>query len=265
MRTGQWEFHSGTNSVPMLMLKKATKDGSLCLRTVIDTRQRNKNTRKLASPLPDIDTILRNVALHKFRSLIDGNDAYEQIWVEPRDVPKTLFTTPDGTTISQVMQIGDCNASMTYQALMNHVFGPYIGVFMDVYLDDIVIYSNSIEDHVKHVKIVIDTLHKNSFYLSAHKLQFFTDELMILGHVIDQEGIRMDPAKVDKVTNWKIPMNKALLALFVGAVGYLASGCEGIRIPMVLLSKRAAASTTWQWSSTEQRAFEKVKGIVKKW
>ncbi len=265
LRTGRWEFHSGTNSVPMLMLRKATKDGLLRLRTVIDTRQRDKNTRKLASPLPDIDTILRNVASHKFRSLIDRKDAYEQIRVEPEDVRKTLFTAPGGTMISHVMQIGDCNAGATYQSLMNHIFGPFIGVFMDVYLDDIVIYSDTVEEHVKHVKTVIDTLREHKFYLSAHKLQFFTEALVILGHVIDGDGIRMDPAKVDKVRNWKIPTNKSLLTSFVGAVGYLASGCEGIRVPMALLSKRAAAGSSWQWTPSEQRAFDEVKDIVEKW
>ena len=90
--------------------------------------------------------------------MLDGKDAYEQIHVEPEHVPCTLFATPDGTMISHVMQIGDCNAGTTYQSLMNHIFSLYIGVFMDVYLDDIVIYSNSIEDHLKHVKIVVDTL-----------------------------------------------------------------------------------------------------------
>ena len=72
----------------MLMLKKPTKDGSLRLCTVLDTRQHNSNTRKLASPLPDIETILRNVALHPYRTLLDGKDAYEQIWVEPADIPE---------------------------------------------------------------------------------------------------------------------------------------------------------------------------------
>lgn len=179
------------------------KDGKLRLRTVVDTRQRNVNTRKLASPLPDIDTILRNVVAHPHRSLVDGKDAYEQIRVKPEDVPKTLFTTPDGTMISLVMQIGDCNAESTYQSLMNHIFSPYIGIFMDMYLDDIVVYSDTPEEHVKHVKTVIDTLKRNKFNLSEHKLQFFMKELAILGHIIDEEGIRMDPAKVDKVISWK--------------------------------------------------------------
>jgi hypothetical protein len=219
----------------------------------------------LASPLPDIETILRNVVSHKFRSLVDGKDAYEQIRVLPEDVHKTLFTTPDGTMISQVMQIGDCNAGATYQSLMNHIFASYIGVFMDVYLDDIVIYSDTADEHVRHVKIVIDTLRENTFFLSEHKLQFFKEKLYILGHVIDDDGIHLDPAKVDKVAKWKVPTNKALLASFIGAVGYLADGCEGIRIPMALLSKRASASSTWCWGPTEQRAFDEVKETVQKW
>lgn len=103
--TRRWEFRSGTNAVPMIMLKKPTKDGSLRLHTVLDTRQHNANTRKLASPLPDIETILRNVASHLYRTLLDRKDAYEQIWVKPTDVPRTLFTTADKTMVSYVMQI----------------------------------------------------------------------------------------------------------------------------------------------------------------
>ena len=99
----------------MLMLKKPSKDGTLRLQTVIDTREQNKNTQKLASPLPDIETILHNVVGHPYRTLLDGKDAYEAVRVTPGDVPKTLFTTPDGTMVSHVMQIGDCNAGATYQ------------------------------------------------------------------------------------------------------------------------------------------------------
>ena len=228
LRTGRWEFRSGRNAVPMLMLKKPSKDGILRLRTVCDTRERNKNSRRLASPLPDIETILRNVTSHKFRTLLDGKDAYEQIRVEPSDVDKTLFATPDGTMVSLVMQIGDCNASATYQSLMNHIFSDFIGVFMDVYLDDIVIYSDSPEEHVGHVKLVVDRLRDNKFFLSSHKLQFFKDELNILGHVIDADGIRMDPSKVDTIINWKTPTNKGLALSFIGSVGYLANGCMDV-------------------------------------
>ena len=133
---------------------------------------------------------------------------------------------------------------------------------MDVYLDDIVVYSHAPEEHVRHVKLVIDTLRKHKFYLSEHKLQFFKDELRILGHVIDKDGIRMDPDKVDKIVNWKTPTNKDLLAGFIGAVGYLTPGCEGIRIPLGHLHKLAAPNNPWRWSFTEQRAFDLVKQLV---
>ncbi len=250
----------------MLMLKKPPQpDGKLHLRTVIDSRERNANTRKLASPLPEIDAILRNVASHKYRSLIDGKDAYEQIRVIPEHVDRTLFTTPDGSMVSHVMQLGDCNGGATYQALMNYLFAEFIGVFMDVYLDDVVVYSDTAEDHVKHVKIVIDILKREKLFLSDHKLHFFVDHVKTLGHIIDDAGIAMDPEKVDKVSAWKTPTNRGLLMGFLGAVGYLAPGCGGIRIPMGLLAKLTGSNCPWRWSHTEQRTFEEVKDIVQKW
>lgn len=265
LASGRWEYRSGRNAVPMMMLYKPSKDGEVRLRTVCDTRERNKNSRRLSSPLPDIEAILRNITSHKFRSLLDGKDAYEQIRIEPSDVEKSLFATPDGTMVSLVMQIGDCNASATYQSIMCHIFSEYLGIFMDVYLDDICIYSDTLEDHIRHVKLVVDRLRVNKFYLSSHKLQFLLDELKVLGHVIDAEGIRMDPAKVTQVTNWKVPTNKGLVSSFTGSVGYLAPGCKGIRIPMQILSKVAAPSTVWRWTELEQRAFDEVKSIVNEW
>ena len=137
---------------------------------------------------------------------------------------------------SLVMQIGDCNAPATYQTLMNHIFAAYIGVFMDVYLDDIIIYSYTVEEHVKHIRTVFRILRENKFYLSADKMQLFAQEINILGHIIDEHGIRMDPHKVDSVAKWKVPTNRALLQSFLGAVGFLAPDCFGIRIPMGVLT-----------------------------
>nr|VWO95354.1 Uncharacterized protein [Ganoderma boninense] len=226
LESGRWKLASGTNASPMLMIPKpAREDGILRLRTVVDKRQQNANTQKLTAPLPDIDGILRNVVKHKYRSLIDGKDAYEQIRVVPEHVPRTLFTTPDGTMVSLVLQQGDINGPAMYQAVMNHIFAPYIGVFMDVYLDDIVIYSDTIEEHMKHVRLMFDVLRRQKFFLGADKMNFFASKLKILGHVIDEKGIAMDPHKVDSVVNWKVPTNKSLLSSFLGAVGFLAPDC----------------------------------------
>ena len=263
LETGRWRTATGHNVIPLLMIPKvsATSDKP-GLRTVFDKREQNTNAYKLASPLPDIEEILCEVSKHKFRSLIDGKDAYEQIRVVPEHVSRTLFTTPDGTMESLVMQQGDCNVGATYQMLMNHIFAPYIGVFMYVYLDDIIIFSDSVEEHIEHIKTIFEVLRREKLYLGPNKMQFFAEELKILGHVIDAKGIRMDPHKVDKVTNWKTPTNKDLLRSFIGAVGFLAPDCKGIRIPMGQLSSLTAELRPWRWDATAQRSFDEVKRIV---
>ena len=105
-------------------------------------------------------------------------------------------------------------------------------------------------------------LRKEKLYLGPNKMQFFAEELKILGHVIDDKGISMDPHKVDKVLNWKAPTNKDLLRSFIGAIGFLTPDCKGIQIPMGHLSGLMAENRPWRWDDTAQRAFDKVKKIV---
>lgn len=265
VRSGCWRLTSSGNTVPMLFIPKPKKDGKPAeLRTVVDLRERNKNTHKLTSPLPNMDGMLRRAASHKFRSLMDGKSAYEQICIIPEHVDRTMVTTPDGNMLSEVIQIGDCNAPATYQALMNHIFSPYIGRFMDIYLDDIIIYSDTLKDHVKHVKLVIDILKREKLYLSKSKLHFIQKELKVLGRVIDDEGICMDPDKVDSesVIAWKVPTNRDLLRGFLGSVGYLADDVPGVRVPMGVLSALTGDTVPFRWMYMEQRAFEDVKRLV---
>ena len=196
--TDRWEMTNTRNAVPMMYIAKPGKDGEPAkLRTVIDLHARNDNMKKMASPLPDIDGIMRRVASKKYRSLLDLKDAYEQVRIEPDDIWKTAFAMPNGKMVSHVLQQGDANAPATYQTLMNYIFSPYIGKFLDVYLDDIVIYSDSLEDHIKHVMLVLQILTKEQFYLSESKLNFLCNKVKILGRVVDDEGIQMDPHKVD--------------------------------------------------------------------
>jgi hypothetical protein len=229
LRTGRWRVTTSGNTVPMLLIPKPrVPGGPLLLRTVVDLRARNDNTFKQTSPLPDPEGILRRAAAHPFRSLMDGKDAYEQIRIDSDHVDRTAVTTPDGNMVSLVVQIGDCNAPATYQALMNHIFSGYIGRFMDIYLDDIVVYSDTLEDHIKSVKLIIDILAKEKLYLSKNKLHFLKSELKILGRIVSHGGIRMDPDKVDTVVNWKTPTNRDLLRGFLGSVGYLADDIPGV-------------------------------------
>jgi hypothetical protein len=160
--------------------------------------------------------ILNRVSRRKYWCLIDLKDADEQIRIVPEHVPRSLFNTPDGTMVSKVLQMGDCNAPATYQSPMNHIFGSYIGIFLDVYLDDICVCSDTAEDHVKHLQLVIDILRREKLYISKEKLHLFVPELKLLGHIIDSGGIRMNPDKVDSILKWKVPTNRDLLRGFLG-------------------------------------------------
>lgn len=130
--------------------------------------------------------------------------------------------------VSNVIQIGDCNAPATYQALMNHLFSPYIGRFLDIYLDDIIIYSDTLEDHIQHVKLVLDILAREKLYLSEKKLQFLCSKMKVLGRIIDDDGICMDPDKVNALLRWKTLTNWDLLRGFLGAAGYLADDIDRV-------------------------------------
>ena len=95
-----------------------------------------------------MDGILRRVSRAKYRSVIDLQNAFEQIRIDPRDVENSAMATPDGPMLSEVLQQGDCNAPATFQTVMSDLFAPYLGRFVDIYLDDVMVYSDNLEDHV---------------------------------------------------------------------------------------------------------------------
>ncbi|KAJ3499954.1 hypothetical protein NMY22_g19429 [Coprinellus aureogranulatus] len=263
VRTGRWVPCTSFNTFPMLCIPKPGKKGEPPkLRTVCDLRERNANTRKLTCPLPDMESILRRVAKAKYRSIVDGKDAYEQIRIEPEDVKYSAMATPDGPMLSRVMQQGDCNAVATFQTIMTSLFSPWLGKWVDVYLDDIVIYSSTLEEHIQHCKQVIDILKREKFFLNRDKLQLCCKEMRILGRVVDDQGIRMDPEKVDALVRWKTPTNRELLRGFLGAASYLADDIAKVRVPMGILFNLTSDKVPFRWDFTHQRAFEEVKRLA---
>ena len=133
---------------------------------------------------------------------------------------------------------------------------------MDVYLDDVIIYSDTLEDHIKHVKLVIDVLTCEKLYLSEKKLHFLCPELQILGQIISDEGIQMDPYKVNCILNWKTPTNRDLLHLFLVSMGYLGDDIPNVRIPMGILHGLTGDTVPFRWGFTEQHTFKDVKTLV---
>ena len=112
--------------------------------------------------------------------MLDMKTAYEQIRIIPENVPQTIAMTPDRNMVSHVVQQSDCNAPAMHQALMNHLFSACIGRIMDIYLNDITIYSDNLDDHIKHVKLVLDILKRRKLYLSRSNLHFMPPEMKFL-------------------------------------------------------------------------------------
>jgi len=194
--------------------------------------------------------------------MIDSQDAYKQICIVLEHVSQLAVTMPDGNMVSLVVQQGDCNTPATYQALMNHIFGEHIGIFMDVYLNDIIIYSDTLEKHVWHVKIVLEILKQEKLYLSEKKLHFLCKEVKILGWIITDDGIRIDPEKVDSILKWKVLMNRALCRGFIRSVRYLADDIYKVCVPLGVLSEVSAETQPFCWSYTEQRVFDTIKWYI---
>ena len=184
----------------LCMLKNSGK-----LHMVFDLHMQNNNMEKDVSPFPDQDTIWHDVAHAPYRSKLDMSEAYEQIRIRPEDVPKTAFSTIFGTFVSQVMQQGDCNTPSTFQWLMTAVFRNYITWFIHVYLDDIFIYSSSIEEHEAHLVIVFNRLHKAQLYLSGDKVDLYSTKMDCLGHLITDAGIHANTDKMQKIQDWRQP------------------------------------------------------------
>jgi len=198
-----WIMASVPQAALMLCIPKKTGK----LRTMIDCRKRNDNTVKDVTPFPDQDQIRMDVARARYRSKIDLSNAYEQVCVEPEDVRKTAFSTIFSTFLSQVMQQGDCNAPATFQQLMTVVLREYIGWFVHVYLNDIFVFSNTLEEHKRHLRLVLDALTKVEFYLEREKCDLYAEKLDCLGHMIDEHGVHADIDKMVRICEWRKPHN----------------------------------------------------------
>lgn len=161
---------SGNQAAPMLCLPK--KDWHLC--TVINCHQYNENMIKDVTPMPDQDSIWEDVTHERYRSKIDMSNAYKQVRIVSDDIWNTAFMTIQGTYTSAVMQQGNCNALAMFQRLMASIFQDIIETFMHIYIDDIFVFSNSIEKHQQHLCIIFDCLKEQALYLKWKKCELYT-------------------------------------------------------------------------------------------
>ena len=198
------------------------KDPNAFPRVVHNYRALNDNTVKDHTPVLRQDRILEVAARAHIRGVIDIVSAYYQHWVDKRDRHKTAILTPWGLYEWTVMPQGLCNAMASWQRFMNWVLRDYIGVFCEVYLDDILIYSNSIDEHKAHVHLIFDTLWSHGLVASRLKSRLFADRVEFLGHYISSQSVEPHSAKLDKISNFPTPHSPEDIKSFLGLVNYLA-------------------------------------------
>ena len=182
---------------PILLVKK--KDGSM--RMCVDYRGLNAITIKNKYPLPRVDELFDQLKGARYFSKIDLRSGYHQVRVRTEDVPKTAFRTRFGHYEFLVMPFGLTNAPATFMTLMDSVLKPYLGKFVIVFLDDILIYSSSEEEHLEHLRLIFDLLRLHLLFAKASKCEFFQKEIHYLGHVISTEGLMMDLKRLMSLSN----------------------------------------------------------------
>ncbi|KAH0746323.1 hypothetical protein KY285_007980 [Solanum tuberosum] len=224
---------------PVLFVKK--KYGSL--RMCIDYRQLNRVTVKNKYPFPRIDDLFDQLQGASHFSKIDLRSGYHQVKVRECDIPKTAFRTRYGHYEFVVMSFGLTNAPAIFMDLMNRVFKPYLDSFVVVFIDDILIYSHSEEEHMGHLRVVLQRLREEKLYAKYEKCEFWLREVAFLGHVVSGDGIKVDPKKTDVIRNWPRPLTPSDIRSFLGLAGYyrrFVNGFSSIASSMTKLTQKKA-------------------------
>ncbi|CAI7854072.1 unnamed protein product, partial [Closterium sp. NIES-54] len=245
-------------AAPVLFTRKKEGDLRLC----IDYRALNAITIKNKYPLPRVEELLDMLGEATVFSKLDLRSGYHQIRLAEDDISKTAFRTRYGHFEFRVLPFGLTNAPATFMGLMNDIFRPFLDRFVIVFLDDILIFSTSLEEHAQHLRIVLDTLCHHRLYAKLSKCTFARSSIGFLDHVISSKGIAMDPAKVQCLADWPAPRTVAELQSFIGLAKYYRKFVfkfSHICAPLTDLFREGA---TFQWGRPQQTAFNSIKSAL---
>ena len=243
----------------MVLLAKK-KDGTL--RFCIDYRVLNNSTIKNRYALPLADDCFDRARGARWFSKLDLHSGFWQIRLAEQSAAMTAFRTRFGHYEYTVLPMGLCNAPGTFMHVMNSVFRKQLDRFMLVFLDDIFIYSSTEEEHISHLREVLEVLRREKLYLKPSKCEWMLPEVEFLGHRIGRDGLAVDPHKVDAVKQWPTPTNVSELRSFLGLAGYYRRFLEQYSKVALPLTELTKDEVEWKWDEAEKGAFEQLKAML---
>ncbi|XP_019096481.1 PREDICTED: uncharacterized protein LOC109130861 [Camelina sativa] len=221
----------------------------------IDYRGFNNITIKDKYPLPQIDELLDQLRGASWFSKIDLASGYHQIPIAEQDVMKTAFQTRYGQYDFVVMPFGLTNAPATFMRLMNEVFHEYLDRFVIIFIDDILIYSRSAEEHAEHLRKVLERLREKRLFAKFSKCKFWQREIGLLGHRVSEQGMSADPEKIAAIQDWPKPTSVSEVRSFLGLAGYYRKFVKGFSSIAKPLTRLTGKGVPFIWNEEVEEAF----------
>lgn len=256
------ESNSPWSAPVWVVPKKVDASGKKKWRLVVDYRKLNAKTVADRYPMPEITEILDKLGKCNYFSTLDLASGFHQVEVAPEDIQKTAFSVENGHYEFTRMPFGLKNAPATFQRVMDNVLREFIGRICFVYMDDIIVFSTSLQEHIDNLRKILSTLERFDLKLQLDKCEFLCKEVAFLGHVVTPEGVKPNPSKIEAIQKWPIPKNEKELRRFLGTVGYYRRFIRDLARIIKPMTSALEKGKTVEHTPEFIKAFEKCKSIL---